>query len=62
MLEMRALELAEAGSIKDVLRIYLWMADGDPSLDGGYLGGGASANAMSASGNSTPHDIGMHAP
>jgi tetratricopeptide (TPR) repeat protein len=38
-LEVRALELAEAGSIKDALRIYLWMADGDPSLDGGYLGG-----------------------
>jgi tetratricopeptide (TPR) repeat protein len=38
-LEMRALELVEAGSIKDALRIYLWMADGDPSLDGGYLGG-----------------------
>lgn len=38
-LEMRALELAEAGSINDALRIYLWMADGDSSFDGGYLGG-----------------------
>ena len=44
-LEMRALELAEARSIKDALRIYLWMADGDPSLDGGYLGGASSAYA-----------------
>ena len=36
---MRALDLVESGAVKDALRIYLWMADGDPSLDGGYLGG-----------------------
>jgi hypothetical protein len=38
-LEMRARALIQAGSVKDALRINLWMADGDPSLDGGYLGG-----------------------
>jgi hypothetical protein len=37
-LEMKALECLQAGAVKDAIRIYLWMADGDPSLDGGYLG------------------------
>jgi hypothetical protein len=27
-----------AGRPQDAIRIYLFMADGDPSLDGGYLG------------------------
>jgi tetratricopeptide (TPR) repeat protein len=38
-LERKAIELVQSGSIRDALRIYLWMADGDPSVDGGYLGG-----------------------
>jgi hypothetical protein len=37
-LERRAKELIEAGLQRDAIRIYLFMADGDPSLDGGYLG------------------------
>lgn len=38
-LERAASSLISAGRVKDALRIYLFMADGDPSLDGGYLGG-----------------------
>ncbi|MGZ8285409.1 MAG: hypothetical protein ACXW27_17000 [Allosphingosinicella sp.] len=38
-LESAAASLIEAGRHRDALRIYLFMADGDPSLDGGYLGG-----------------------
>ena len=38
VLEKRAQELIDAGRSKDAIRIYLFMADGDPSLDGGYLG------------------------
>lgn len=38
-LEMTAVSLNEAGRHRDALRLYLFMADGDPSLDGGYLGG-----------------------
>ncbi len=38
VLEQRARELAESCRWKDALRIYLFMADGDPSLDAGYLG------------------------
>lgn len=38
ILEQRAQELIDAGRAKDAIRIYLFMADGDPSLDGGYLG------------------------
>jgi tetratricopeptide (TPR) repeat protein len=38
ILEQRATELAEAGRFRDAIRIYLFMADGDPSLDAGYLG------------------------
>lgn len=38
-LERTASSLIEEGRPKDALRIYLFMADGDPSLDGGYLGG-----------------------
>ena len=38
-LEMAAISLMAQDRAKDALRIYLYMADGDPSLDGGYLGG-----------------------
>ncbi|HTH96012.1 MAG TPA: tetratricopeptide repeat protein [Stellaceae bacterium] len=38
ILERRAKELVVAGRIQDALTIYFFMADGDPSLDGGYLG------------------------
>jgi tetratricopeptide (TPR) repeat protein len=37
-LEMLASSLLEEGRTKDALRVFLFMADGDPSLDGGYLG------------------------
>lgn len=37
-LERTAASLKDAGRHHDALRIYLFMADGDPSLDGGYLG------------------------
>ena len=38
VLERRANELIAAGRPRDAIRIYLFMADGDPSLDAGYLG------------------------
>ena len=38
-LEAAATSLKDEGRYGDALRIYLWMADGDTSLDGGYLGG-----------------------
>jgi len=38
VLEARAQELVDAGRSRDAIRIYLFMADGDPSLDAGYLG------------------------
>jgi tetratricopeptide (TPR) repeat protein len=38
-LERAAASLKAAGRPRDALRLYLFMADGDPSLDGGYLGG-----------------------
>jgi tetratricopeptide (TPR) repeat protein len=38
-LELTAISLKKEDRYRDALRIYLWMADGDPSLDGGYLGG-----------------------
>lgn len=38
-LEAAASKYADSGQFKDALRVYLFMADGDPSLDGGYLGG-----------------------
>jgi hypothetical protein len=38
-LEMAAASATDEGRLRDALRIYLFMADGDPSLDGGYLGG-----------------------
>jgi tetratricopeptide (TPR) repeat protein len=38
ILERRADELIDSGRNKDAIRIYLFMADGDPSLDAGYLG------------------------
>ncbi len=36
--ERRANELIADGRARDAIRIYLFMADGDPSLDAGYLG------------------------
>jgi tetratricopeptide (TPR) repeat protein len=38
VLERRAQELIDCGRSRDAIRIYLFMADGDPSLDAGYLG------------------------
>ena len=38
VLEKRADELIAAGRARDAIRIYLFMSDGDQSLDGGYLG------------------------
>ena len=38
-LEITAVSLKAVGRYRDALRIYLFMADGDASLDGGYLGG-----------------------
>ncbi len=37
-LEQRAHELICNEKYEDALRIYFYMADGDPSLDAGYLG------------------------
>jgi hypothetical protein len=37
VLEQRAKELIAAGRPKDAMAIYLFMGDGDPSLDAGYL-------------------------
>lgn len=37
-LERRAMELVDADEIADAIKVYLFMADGDQSLDGGYLG------------------------
>ncbi len=37
LLEMSALRLIADERYHDALNIYLFMADGDPSLDGGYL-------------------------
>jgi hypothetical protein len=38
VLEKKAEELMKAGRPNDAIRIYFLMADGDQSLDGGYLG------------------------
>lgn len=38
VLERRASELIREGRANDAIRIYLFMSDGDESLDGGYLG------------------------
>jgi hypothetical protein len=38
VLERRAQELLRSGRPDDAIRIYFFMADGDPSLDAGYLG------------------------
>jgi tetratricopeptide (TPR) repeat protein len=38
VLERRADELIAAGRPRDAIKIYLFMADGDPSIDAGYLG------------------------
>ena len=38
VLERAAQDLLHRGVPKDALRIYLFMADGDNSLDGGHLG------------------------
>ncbi|WP_244600707.1 tol-pal system YbgF family protein [Agrobacterium sp. LAD9] len=37
-LERRAKELIATGKAADAIKIYLFMADGDRSLDAGYLG------------------------
>ena len=37
-LEVLASTLLKDSRVSDALRIYLFMADGDPSLDAGYLG------------------------
>jgi tetratricopeptide (TPR) repeat protein len=36
--ERAAIELKQKNRYEDALRIYYFMSDGDPSLDGGYLG------------------------
>jgi tetratricopeptide (TPR) repeat protein len=38
ILEQKARSLREQGRFSDALNIYLYMSDGDPSLDAGYLG------------------------
>ena len=38
VLEQSAWDYVEAGRFADAIKIYLFMADGDPSLDGGWLG------------------------
>jgi tetratricopeptide (TPR) repeat protein len=38
VLESRARQLFSSGRPGDAIKIYFFMADGDPSLDGGYLG------------------------
>lgn len=38
ILERSAAALISAGRPQDAIKIYLFMADGDPSLDAGYLG------------------------
>lgn len=38
VLQKRAQDLIETGRVRDAIRMYLFMADGDASLDGGYLG------------------------
>ncbi len=37
LLERRAEQLFSSGSPEDAIKIYLFMSDGDPSLDAGYL-------------------------
>jgi len=37
-LERTALDMIAAGRVPDAIKIYLFMSDGDPSLDAGYLG------------------------
>jgi hypothetical protein len=37
VLEQRAKDLMDSGHFHDAIKIYLFMADGDPSLDAGYL-------------------------
>jgi tetratricopeptide (TPR) repeat protein len=37
-LEEKAKNLLESGLPREAIKIYLFMADGDRSLDGGYLG------------------------
>lgn len=38
MLERAAKQFFESGEIAKAIRVYLFMADGDASLDGGWLG------------------------
>jgi tetratricopeptide (TPR) repeat protein len=37
VLEQRAKDLMDSGRLHDAIKIYLFMADGDRSLDAGYL-------------------------
>lgn len=38
VLEVSADNYIKSGNFKDAMAIYFFMADGDPSLDGGHLG------------------------
>lgn len=38
VIERRARDFVNAKRARDALRLYFFMADGDPSLDAGYLG------------------------
>lgn len=38
LFERSAIRLKELGRWQDAMEVYLFMADGDPSLDAGYLG------------------------
>lgn len=38
LFETIAQRLIDSGQHREAVKVYLYMADGDPSLDGGYLG------------------------
>jgi hypothetical protein len=38
LLERAAAQFFQSGEFSKAIRVYLFMADGDPSLDGGWLG------------------------
>ncbi len=38
LLQTSAQNFMESGDYRSAIRIYLFMSDGDPSLDGGFLG------------------------